>query len=66
MTKNDISHLCQFSQNFKQLRSSLDIDSGTCVDRSSCHFSDISQHLKVGENDDKNGISQLCQFSQNL
>ena len=32
-TKYDISHFCQFSQNFKQLRSTLNTDIGICVDR---------------------------------
>ena len=53
MTKNDISQILVsiFSNRVKQLDRSacLDIDSGTCVDRSSCHFSDLAAAFKDRE-----------------
>ena len=51
MTKNDIPHFCQFSQNFYQLSSSLNIDSGTCVDCMSLSFLRPQPVFKIGEND---------------
>ena len=44
--KNDISHFCQFPQNFKQLKSSLNTDSEICTGIYASHFTDLSHHLK--------------------
>ena len=42
MTKNDISHFCQISQNFQWLKCSLDTDSVGQKDRSACKFQTLA------------------------
>ena len=59
MTKNYISHFCQYSQNFYQLRSSFDVDNREQLDRWVCNFLDLSQHLKYAN--DTDGISKCEQ-----
>ena len=65
MIKNDISHLCQFSQNIQWLRSSFDTDSGRTARQISLSFlTPISWYLKQVKM--TRNFLHLCQFSQNF